>query len=207
MEHRRGRSPICRDPLAQCGQETSLAQKRKLFSADRGHRVPAPEGGMSGQPAWSVFRFCACWSLWLAGPGAWLLAPVLDGSGLFRECFTVKSEADLGIRLQGHQPKSRTYFGSGTSRSGETRQLPHCLLGQHGYVAFLGLRFALPGGVAAPKLQAVAAAANSVGEEIAASGQPSFAAAASSEFCGFCNFRLLCGRMMLVFSTACARRV
>ena len=36
-----------------------------------------------------------------------------------------------------------------------------------------------------------------------ASQVPSVAAAANSEFCGFCNFRLLCRRVMLVFSTAC----
>ena len=43
-------SPSRRDPLAQCGQKTSLTGKVKLFSADREHHVPAHRGGMSGRP-------------------------------------------------------------------------------------------------------------------------------------------------------------
>ena len=63
-------NPVRRDPLTQCGQKTSLTGQAKLFSADRGHHVPASGEGCRVGPAWSVFRFCACWLLWWAGPGS-----------------------------------------------------------------------------------------------------------------------------------------
>ena len=51
-------------------QEPAQIGKVKLFPADRGHPIPAPEWeGCRVSSARSAFRFCACWSLWLAGPG------------------------------------------------------------------------------------------------------------------------------------------
>ena len=116
--HKRLENASCRDPLAQCvalrnitavvltttvqsagthwlsmGQKTSLTGKVKLFSADRRHHAPAPEGGMSGLPC---LPCCACWSLWLAGPCALSLLAAVLADSRFPQYFCVTSEADRG---------------------------------------------------------------------------------------------------------------
>ena len=65
--------------------------------------------GCRVSPARSAFRCGAC-GVALVGP-SW--CPVAPGccpgvSPVFRGCFSVTSEADVGIRLQGHRPKNRT---------------------------------------------------------------------------------------------------
>ena len=65
--------PSGADPRTEQGapsQEPAQIGKVKLFPADRGHHVPAPEWeGCRVSSARSAFCFCACGSLWLAGPG------------------------------------------------------------------------------------------------------------------------------------------
>ena len=97
-------SPVRRDPLAQCGQKTSLAGKVKLFSAGRAHHVPALEGGMSGRTCLVCGSFlyllvalvgrswCLCASGWCPGRFRFFVC-----------VFSVASEAD--------RPKNRQVFG------------------------------------------------------------------------------------------------
>ena len=74
-------------------QEPAQIGKVKLFPADRGHHIPAPEWeGCRVSSARPAFCFCACWSLLLAEPGS-LVAPGCFPSRLrfFRACFLVTS--------------------------------------------------------------------------------------------------------------------
>ena len=137
--------PACRDPLAQCGQETSLTENVKLFSADRGHHVPAPEGWMSGLP------FLVCVSLLsllvaLVGRSWCHVAPGCSPgvSPVFRGCFSVTSEADPSIRFSRAPTQEPASFGQVHPAAAKT---DGCLTASFssllGCVDVLGLRFSL----------------------------------------------------------------
>ena len=91
-------SPVRRDPLGQCGQETSLKGKVKLFSADRGHHFPAVEGGMSGLPC----LVCVSLLYLVVGLVGWSWCPVAPGAvavfSCVSMCFSVTSGAALDPR-------------------------------------------------------------------------------------------------------------
>ena len=151
-------------------QETSPTEKAKFFffaslssslEKDVGSTLPglrfvAVPVGRSGWPV-----LC---------PG---VPPVFSGR------FSVTSEADPGIRFSRAPTQEPSSFGQVPPAAA----MPDgCLTASFSRllacVDVLGLRFSLPRGVAAPTSPTVAAAANSVGGDVAASGVPSVAAAA-----------------------------
>ena len=65
------------------GKKTSLTE-RSCFPLTVSITFQLQREGCRVSPAWSAFRCCACWSLWLAGPGALsLLAAVQVFLGSF----------------------------------------------------------------------------------------------------------------------------
>ena len=79
-------------------QEPAQIGNVKLFPADRGHHIPAPEWeGCRVSSAWSAFCFCACSSLWLPGPGPLsLLVASRVVPGFSGRVFSKRLEVDRG---------------------------------------------------------------------------------------------------------------